>query len=818
MGEVAAPIAGAFPTRDWVAIERPTPALEGVPGVIWHQRAKALYVHRSHVPLILGDPRAPDQMKSRLVNWREGVNLDHARRFATHDAHRDLILSTQGFELRPHQRVAVDFLRQRRTALIADEMRCVAGEAVVHLNRAGRGFQLPLAELFAKFPKWDKGFVTKIRVLAGDELRLHPLRDVVHNGRRAVVEVKLASGRTIRVTPDHEIAVAVGEFCSAGDLVEGTAVLANGQTRCLTCRRLRQVVTYPYAKFRGHCHECVYRQKRVNGRFVTGRHYDEDGYVRVSRQFAHPRAHGSGYTVPEHVLVVEASLGRYLSNGEFVHHKNGIRDDNRLENLEVKSASEHAREHGTNGGYRRLSGSVSARGGQVWFVPVEDRVVSVRSAGVAEVYDVVCEDPHHNFVANGIVVHNCGKTAATLASYDPDVEGPLLVVGPLASRDVWTTWAKRLWPDREMVALNKAIAPGHLNFIHYQALPAWLATNPGFVAGLVVFDEAHMVVGRKAARTTATMELVTRAERVIAATGTPMWNRPEGMYYLLSMAAPGAWGTPSEFKRRYCDAQPTEYGWEARGASHGDEMRTRMSEVMLARTWAEVAGDLPPIVYSTVSVALDVKGDHEIDVAVEGLREESQGSRAWVQALTLYRSTAAKYKVDPAVEAAQAFVDAGERVVVWAYHQKIAEVIGKKLKTPYVLHGGHDITDREHQIQHWRISKPQALVITLGVGQVAIDLSAAKHAVVAEFDYTPSVHSQSEMRTFAPTRPMSITYVILDHPVDQALVATLHEKLQLSREIGVAAAGSMFRLDALRKPTDDGDLDRLASFIVGGES
>jgi hypothetical protein len=48
----------------------------------------------------------------------------------------------------------------------------------------------------------------------------------------------------------------------------------------------------------------------------------------------HPRATSDPY-VFEHILVAEQLPGRYLELGETVHHRNGVRDDNRPENLEL---------------------------------------------------------------------------------------------------------------------------------------------------------------------------------------------------------------------------------------------------------------------------------------------------------------------------------------------------------------------------------------------------------------------------------------------------------------------------------------------------
>jgi len=48
----------------------------------------------------------------------------------------------------------------------------------------------------------------------------------------------------------------------------------------------------------------------------------------------HPRAGSSPY-VFEHILLAEEVIGRHLVDGESVQHINGVRDDNRPENLEL---------------------------------------------------------------------------------------------------------------------------------------------------------------------------------------------------------------------------------------------------------------------------------------------------------------------------------------------------------------------------------------------------------------------------------------------------------------------------------------------------
>ena len=67
-----------------------------------------------------------------------------------------------------------------------------------------------------------------------------------------------------------------------------------------------------------------------------------NGYTKIYSPM-HPFARAGGY-VKEHRLVMEKIIGRYLQNNERVHHINGIKTDNRPENLMLFSnAAEHAK-------------------------------------------------------------------------------------------------------------------------------------------------------------------------------------------------------------------------------------------------------------------------------------------------------------------------------------------------------------------------------------------------------------------------------------------------------------------------------------------
>lgn len=125
---------------------------------------------------------------------------------------------------------------------------------------------------------------------------------------------------------------------------------------CPDCKKTRLIEQW-VLKRKGYTGRCSYCNSKINGKLVGEKglkfratnHYNWKGGIYKNHagyifqiitpedDFYLPMAHKTSNRVMQHRLVMAKHLNRCLLPWEVVHHKNGIRDDNRIENLELLS-------------------------------------------------------------------------------------------------------------------------------------------------------------------------------------------------------------------------------------------------------------------------------------------------------------------------------------------------------------------------------------------------------------------------------------------------------------------------------------------------
>jgi hypothetical protein len=134
---------------------------------------------------------------------------------------------------------------------------------------------------------------------------------------------------------------------------------------CKDCGKERKVNRYLVDKY-PICGKCAARKRGPRGpglrgvdnpNWRGGRYQTKAGYIKVyitPDSFFYPMVEKNKnkpcFMLFEHRLVMAEHMGRCLASWEVVHHKNGIKNDNRLENLEISTSGSHVIEHSK--GYR----------------------------------------------------------------------------------------------------------------------------------------------------------------------------------------------------------------------------------------------------------------------------------------------------------------------------------------------------------------------------------------------------------------------------------------------------------------------------------
>lgn len=284
--------------------------------------------------------------------------------------------------------------------LLLGDSGCLAGNTGVSVTRGNSKSKVwTLDHLYKAIsdphPRFDKSLDTFLQADLGGYVGLAKMLKIIKSGRKKVKEI-VVDNRTIWATDDHLFKTPYGwaklEELSIGDPVIMWRASRNKEFKNKEISPLRgRAVVYsiPFHPF-------------AQANWVAGKDYKRLPKARLIIEAAM-----NGIPVDELIRILrndndKAAQLDFLPEGVDVHHLDGDYTNDVLENLHVLDRQEHIMLHQED----KVKESKGTHSENI-------RIMSDYKEMMT--YDIVMEGPHHNFVANGFVVHNSGKTGALMS-------------------------------------------------------------------------------------------------------------------------------------------------------------------------------------------------------------------------------------------------------------------------------------------------------------------------------------------------------------------------------------------------------------------
>ena len=351
-------------------------------------------------------------------------------------------------------------------------------------------------------------------------------------------------------------------------------------------------------------------------------------------------------------------------------------------------------------------------------------------------------------------------------------------------------------------------------------LHSWARMPPELPeAGTVLIaDEAHYAQSITACRTQAFLKLARhpRLRAIWLLTGTPMKNgRPVQLFPLLAAIDHPLGRDQRAFEERYCHGHWRERGgsriWEARGATHLEELRRLVRPLLLHRAKHHCL-DLPPKRRCLRTVRLNAAAargfEHQMRKRVEDYRRraacgEVRPDAEALAALTALRQIGSHYKLPATRQLVTALVAEPAAVVVFTVFRSSARLLHQHLggdAEAFLLTGAQPAAQRQREVDRFQAGDRQLLVATFGAIGLGFTLHRARHVVLLERPWTPGDTEQAEDRCHRIGMGASLTchwmqLGVTDQLVDD-LIASKTERISqvLARPEQPSEQGAMAHL------------------------
>lgn len=276
---------------------------------------------------------------------------------------------------------------------------CLSGDTVVEINRGGASKKITMSRLhhmlqggMASGKIYDLTIPTRIRSLTQDDIvGLGVIAQSVFSGRKITYTVETIDGNQVRATADHRFLTVKG-WRQLKDLFVGDLLIVDGGKPKTTLSRQDRRKYYPSVVNMSNHPYSVSRGKKKRWASVPRHRVVYEAQVLNDME------------VEEFVMWVQEGYTNGLKfvnpNMHDVHHKDENPENNSIDNLLLMTKQEHLVYHAMSGSWKHCQARVKT-----------SKIKSISQYGMEETFDLTIADGMQpNFLANGIVVHNSGKT------------------------------------------------------------------------------------------------------------------------------------------------------------------------------------------------------------------------------------------------------------------------------------------------------------------------------------------------------------------------------------------------------------------------
>lgn len=313
-------------------------------------------------------------------------------------------------------------------------------------------------------------------------------------------------------------------------------------------------------------------------------------------------------------------------------------------------------------------------------------------------------------------------------------------------------------------------------------------------------DEAHRFKNRTASRTKQllggpiTPGLVSRFDRVVFLSGTPMPNRPIELYPILSQAAPETIDFMSlfEYGARYCALFKGHWGWDFSGASDVAGLFKRIQGRFMLRVkkqdaLPELPDKLEEIVFIDKTLPPSIQAlERKVlkDHSPEDLYHHSLSPH-----VASYRREIGLLKLDPACHYIKECLDGGdENLLVFAYHRDVIDGLADQLSqyAPLVVTGDTTKEKRHEAVGAFQAANgPRVFIGQIQAAGIGFTLTRATRVVFVEYSWVPGENSQASDRAHRIGQKdfVNVQYLVFRNSIDRTVIETDLRKREIINQL-----------------------------------